>query len=156
MTYYSLYRKSPNFFNKYIVKKAKIPFNSEYNATFSPFIKRISTNNIIANQLGINIRSIYWQAIIISALLTGAGFLLVGNVIFLGLIASNIALFLFKRDYKFGVISSGLIGFIILGLTYFINRIVNNWKNILFSSVQSKLEYGTHIFIIATKNTNTF
>lgn len=43
-----LNRKSPNFFNKYIVKKAKIPFNSEYNATFSPFIKRISTNNIIA------------------------------------------------------------------------------------------------------------
>ena len=113
--------------------------------------KIVTTNNIIANQLGINIRSIYWQAIIISALLTGAGFLLVGNVIFLGLIASNIALFLFKRDYKFGVISSGLIAFIILGLTYFINRNLITNSNVNTSNLVPLIGTPYFLYLILKK-----
>lgn len=43
-----LNRKSPNFFNRNIVKKASAPFNNEYKAIFNPFINKISINNIIA------------------------------------------------------------------------------------------------------------
>ena len=41
--------KSPNFFNRNMVNKARKPFNSEYRAASSPFIKRISTNRMMAN-----------------------------------------------------------------------------------------------------------
>lgn len=101
----------------------------------------VTTNNIIANRLGINIRSIYWQGIIISAIMTATAFFLVGNVVFLGLVGANIALYLFKKDYKYGVVSSGLIGFIILGLTYFFN------KNLI---VNSQINTSTVIPLIAT------
>lgn len=113
--------------------------------------KIVTTNNIIANQLGINIRSIYWQAILISAILTGAGFLLVGNIIFLGLIASNIALYLFKKDYKFGVISSGLIGFIILGLTYFINRNLITNSNVNTSNIIPLIGTPYFLYLVLKK-----
>ena len=41
-----LNRKSPNFFNRYMVAKARRPFNIEYKAGSMPFIIRISMNKI--------------------------------------------------------------------------------------------------------------
>ena len=84
---------------------------------------KITTTNVyVAYQLGINIKSIYFQSLIISGILTGAAFLMCGNVVFLGLLGANIAYTIFKKNYKYSFISSGLISFVILGLTFFINR----------------------------------
>lgn len=95
-----------------------------------PKYKIVTTNPIIASQLGINIKSINWQVIFISAILTAMAFLLVGNVVFLGLVASNICFTIFKRNYKYTFISSGLVAYIILGTTYFINRNLLTGTNI--------------------------
>lgn len=82
----------------------------------------VTTNTLIATQLGINIKSIYLQAMIISGILTGVAFLMVGNVVFLGLLAGNIAYSIFKMNQKYTMINSGFFAFLILGFTFFINR----------------------------------
>lgn len=84
--------------------------------------KIVSINQYIATQLGINIKSIYKQALLISGILTGIAFTLSGNIIFLGLLAGNISYHFFKSHVRSGFIASGIFAFIILGLTYFINR----------------------------------
>lgn len=79
-------------------------------------------NPYIASQLGINIKSIYFQSLLLSGIFTGVSFTLTGNVVFLGLLAANISYTIFKSNYKYSFFSSGLIAIIIMGITYFFNR----------------------------------
>lgn len=91
----------------------------------------ISSNSEIAAELGINVKSINFQALLIAGIMAGVSFILVGNVAFLGLIGANAAIFLFKKNFKFGVPASGYISTIIVAITFLIN------KNIISSNVNT-------------------
>ncbi len=83
--------------------------------------KIATINNEVARGLGINTNNIYLQILLISGMLTGISYILVGNVVFLGMLAGNIAFNLYKKKYNFSIISSGLSATIILSLAYLVN-----------------------------------
>ncbi|MEG0879069.1 MAG: iron ABC transporter permease [Malacoplasma sp.] len=92
--------------------------------------KITSSNAEVATQLGINVKSINFQALLIAGIMAGISFILIGNVAFLGLIGANAAIFLFKKNFKLGLPSSGYISTIIVALTFLINKnIVNSNVN---------------------------
>ncbi|MGL5591174.1 MAG: iron ABC transporter permease [Mycoplasmoidaceae bacterium] len=93
--------------------------------------KICTTSYSIAKSLGINANSINLQILLICGLLSGVAFTLVGNLTFLGLIAGNIASFLFKKNYAYSFPASCLIGSIIVGLAFLIN------KNIFESNINT-------------------
>lgn len=95
--------------------------------------KIVSTNQIIAKELGINTNSITMQILIICGGLTGIAYALCGNLVFLGLVAGNVATSIFKKNIKFGVFSSCFISIIILSLTFWI------FESIIPSSFDYKL-----------------
>ena len=82
--------------------------------------KIVSTNHIIAKELGINSNSITMQILIISGGLTGIAYALCGNLVFLGLVAGNIATSIFKKNIKFGAWCSFTSSIVILSLTFWI------------------------------------
>lgn len=86
----------------------------------------ISSNSEIAAELGINVKSINFQALLIAGMMAGISFILVGNVAFLGLIGANVSMFLFKKNFKFGLPSSGYISTIIVAITFIINKNIMN------------------------------
>ncbi|MGL5591171.1 MAG: iron ABC transporter permease [Mycoplasmoidaceae bacterium] len=93
--------------------------------------KICTTSYSIAKSLGINANSINLQILLICGLLSGVAFTLVGNLTFLGLIAGNVASFIFKKNYHYSIPASCLIGSIIVGLSFLIN------KNIFESNVNT-------------------
>ncbi len=88
--------------------------------------KICTSNNEIARQLGINTSNVYLQILLISGMLTGVSYILVGNVTFLGLIAGNVAFNIYKKDYKFSIPTSGIVATLILTLTFFFNKNIIN------------------------------
>ncbi len=93
--------------------------------------KICSTNFLISKSLGVDPNKINLQALIITGILSGTAYILVGNVSFLGLIAGNAAYSLFKKNYNYTFPASCMIGSIILGFTFLIN------KNILNSNINT-------------------
>lgn len=93
--------------------------------------KICNTSYSIAKSLGINSNSINLQILLICGLLSGVAFTLVGNLTFLGLIAGNISSFIFKKNYSYSFPGSCLIGSIIVGFAFLIN------KNILESNINT-------------------
>lgn len=93
--------------------------------------KICTSNNEIARQLGINTNNVYLQVLLISGMLTGVSYILVGNITFLGLIAGNVAFNIYKKDYKFSITASGVIATLVLTLAFFFN------KNIIHSVVNT-------------------
>lgn len=91
----------------------------------------ISSNSEIATELGINVKSVNFQALLIAGIMAGISFILVGNVAFLGLIGANAAMFVFKKNFKLGLPASGYISTIIVAITFLIN------KNIINSNVNT-------------------
>lgn len=111
----------------------------------------ISVNVYIASQLGINVRHIYFQGLIIAGILTGVAFLISGNLVFLGLVGANIAYSIFKKNYRYTFPTSGLISFIILSLTFFINRNLLTNTNINTSSLIPLIASPYFIYLIIKK-----
>lgn len=113
--------------------------------------KIVTCNINIASQLGVNIKSIYFQSIIIVGILTGIAFLLSGNIIFLGLLGGNIAYAIFKKDYKYTLIGSGVSAFIIAGITFFINRNILTNTNLNTSYLIPLISTPYFLFLILKK-----
>lgn len=86
--------------------------------------KIVSTNPVIAKSLGINSNNITLQILIICGALTGVSYAMAGNLIFLGLVTGNIATSIFKKNIKFGVISTFVVSSIILCLTFWVFSII--------------------------------
>lgn len=84
--------------------------------------KILTTNYQLAKELGVNPNKIYFQILIISGLLVGCSYSLVGNIVFLGLFVSNISMNLFKKNMYFGVPTTGLLSIIILSFLFLINK----------------------------------
>lgn len=84
------------------------------------------TNKQIAISLGINPNRIYIFTLLMIGILTGISFYSLGNVVLLGLIASSISSILFKRNYKFSIISSGIIAAIFLNLSFYLVSLISS------------------------------
>lgn len=95
--------------------------------------KIATTNNDLANQLGINTNRIYLQILVICGLLVGISYSLVGNIVFLGLFVGNMAFNLYKKKFGFAIPTSGFLAIIILALAYLIN------KNLLSTNINTAL-----------------
>lgn len=111
----------------------------------------VSTNPYIATQLGINVKSTYKQALLISGILTGVAFSLSGNIVFLGLLAGNISFHFFKGHIKHGFIASGFLGFLILGLTFFINRNLLTQTNLNTANLIPLISCPYFLYLIIKK-----
>ncbi|WP_051675895.1 iron ABC transporter permease [Ureaplasma canigenitalium] len=73
-------------------------------------IRIIVANQQIASQLGINVNAVSMGTLVAICLLVGASYSLNGNLVFLGLVAGNIARQLNRFNYKNGLITSSSIG----------------------------------------------
>lgn len=86
----------------------------------------LNTNSITAKTLGINCNSIYFQILSIIGLLTGISFFSLGNVVLLGLLGACMGRFLFKRNYNYAFIGSGLITALFLLVSFYIVSLISN------------------------------
>lgn len=110
--------------------------------------KICNTSYSIAKSLGINSNSISLQILLICGLLSGVAFTLVGNLTFLGLIAGNIASFIFKKNYSYSFPASCLIGSIIVGLSFLITKNISE-SNINTPSIIPLIGIPYFIYLIA-------
>ncbi|MGL4647410.1 MAG: iron ABC transporter permease, partial [Mycoplasmoidaceae bacterium] len=76
-----------------------------------------ATNYTLARSLGINASAINLQALLITGILSGVAYILVGNISFLGFLAGNMAYAIFKKSYNYTFPAACLIGIIIMGFT---------------------------------------
>lgn len=113
--------------------------------------KITTSNELVASQLGINVKNIYFQAMLISGILTGISFFMCGNISFLGLLVGNISYAIFKRNFKYTFICSGLIGFLVLGFTYFINRNILTNTNVNTSYLIPLIACPYFLYLIIKK-----
>ena len=86
-----------------------------------------NSNYLIAKSLGNNPTNLYFQSIVISALLTAGAFILVGNITFLGIATGNMAFFFFRKKITYGSISTILFGIFFMLFSFFIgNNVIAN------------------------------
>ncbi|MCV3743634.1 iron ABC transporter permease [Ureaplasma sp. ES3154-GEN] len=79
-------------------------------ALISNKIRIIAANQQVANQLGINVKLYSVLTFAIVALMVGASYAMNGNLIFIGLVASNIAIRIQRSNFKKGIAMSGAMG----------------------------------------------
>ncbi|AAF30427.1 iron ABC transporter permease [Ureaplasma parvum] len=88
--------------------------------------KIMVTNQQISGQLGINNKSLTIQTFICISLLVSVSYSLSGNVIFVGIVAANFSFNYVKNNISNGIINAGLIGGIVLLISYiFVVLILN-------------------------------
>ena len=83
-------------------------------------LKLIILNQDIAKQVGIHSKTVILQIMIAIGLLVGASYEMSGDVVFVGLIAGNIAFSISKNKIHYGVLTSGLLGAIMVLLAFFV------------------------------------
>ncbi|WP_169737249.1 iron ABC transporter permease [Ureaplasma canigenitalium] len=101
----------------------------------SPKIRIVITDKYVAEQLGLPVRSINFELIMISGILTGVAYILAGNILFLGIASANIAYSLFGKKNNQSMIYSGLVNTVFLLFGQFIlQNIVFNRTDLLFET----------------------
>ncbi|WP_278998528.1 iron ABC transporter permease [Ureaplasma urealyticum] len=81
-------------------------------------LKIMVTNQQLSEQLGINSKSLTLQTFVCISLLVSTSYSLSGNVIFVGIVAANVAFNYAKNKICNGIINAGLMGGIVLLVSY--------------------------------------
>lgn len=99
----------------------------------SPKYKILITNKTIAEQLGIKVKLLTFEIILIAGLLTSTAYILSGNILFIGIAAANIAYSLFGKKVISSMSFSGLLTTVFLLFSQFIlNNLVKNLTQLDF------------------------
>lgn len=115
-------------------------------------IQIVSSNQDLANQLGINVKLTSGLLLVAICLMVGASYSLNGNLIFIGLMAGNMGSVISNNRFKSAAISSGCCGSLIYMLSFLLFiKILNfdsQWLNLAIPLIISPY----FIYIIVKKN----
>lgn len=114
----------------------------------SPKFKIVLTDNIIAEQLGLKVKLINLEMILITSVLTGVSYIMSGNVLFLGVASANIAYSFHGKKVMRSMLFSGLITtlFLLVG-QFFLSNIIFNLTQLYFETPMITTLLVTPIFI---------
>lgn len=87
----------------------------------------LNSNLSIAKTVGINPNSVYFQILFIVGILTGVAFFSLGNVVLLGLLGACMSKFLFKRNYNYAFIGSGLLTSLFLLIAFYFVTLISEF-----------------------------
>ena len=111
-------------------------------------IQLIIQNQQIARQTGIYNISIMTQTMLCIGLLVGGSYALSGDFVFVGLIAGNIAFRFSRNKIYYGVPSSGLIGALMVLITYFVFGNLINVDNMIIAPLIPLLISPYFIYLV--------
>lgn len=95
-------------------------------------LKLIIQNQDVAIQVGVKSKFTMFQIMLAIGLLVGGSYSLSGDFVFVGLMAGNIAFKISKNRIHYGICTSGLIGSLMVLITYFIfGNLINVPNNII-------------------------
>ncbi|MCV3753784.1 iron ABC transporter permease [Ureaplasma zalophigenitalium] len=123
-----------DFMKTFYISLGLIIFGIFIVAILSNKIKIIVANQQIASQLGIKVNLVSLATLIAICLMVGASYSLNGNLVFVGLVAGNIARNINKHNYKTGMITSSSLGatfyMAAFGFLFLIINIPEQWVNL--------------------------
>ncbi|MCV3743797.1 iron ABC transporter permease [Ureaplasma sp. ES3154-GEN] len=125
---------SGNFINTFYIALALIIVGLLIVFILANKIKIIVANQQIASQLGIKVNLVSMLTLIGICLMVGASYSLNGNLVFIGLVAGNIARKINRNNYKSGMVSACSIGsniyMIAFAFLFLILNISESWVNL--------------------------
>jgi iron complex transport system permease protein len=118
-------------------------------------IRLLSVGNEQAKGLGVNVDMVQWGILFIAVLLTGAAVSVSGIVGFVGLVAPHVARNLFGRDERVHIITSSIVGMILVMLSDLLARTLVEGQELPLSTLLSLVGGPFFLFLISRQKSES-